>query len=73
MKSFNSSFEKIIRDINSDMKDTGNVLNMLDDDYNFNFNIRDLNKFRKYRKIVIIGMGGSILGSEAIYYLLKKR
>ena len=46
---------------------------MLHDNYKFNFLKKDLNKFKRFKKIVIIGMGGSILGSEAIYYLFKKK
>ena len=34
---------------------------------------KDIEKFKKYKKIVLIGMGGSILGSKAIYSFLKKK
>ena len=65
-------FEKIFREISFDIKSEDKTLNMLNDNYKFNFLKKDLKKFRKFKKIVIIGMGGSILGSEAIYYLFKK-
>ena len=65
-------FEKIFREISFDIKREDKTLNMLNDNYKFNFLKKDLKKFRKFKKIVIIGMGGSILGSEAIYYLFKK-
>ena len=39
----------------------------------YNYKIKNLNKFKKFNTVVIIGMGGSILGSEAIYFFLKKK
>ncbi len=66
-------FEKIFKEISLDIKNEHKVLNMLHDNYKFNFLKKDLNKFKRFKKIVIIGMGGSILGSEAIYYLFKKK
>ena len=33
--------------------------------------MNDLTRFKKYKDIVIIGMGGSILGTEAIYECFK--
>ena len=44
---------------------------MLNDEFKFNFKIKDLGKFKKYKKIAIIGMGGSILGTKAINNFLK--
>ena len=35
--------------------------------------IKKLHKFKKFKKIAIIGMGGSILGAEAIYSFFKKK
>ena len=42
-------------------------------DYNYSYKKNDLKKFKKYRNIRIIGMGGSILGIEAIYQFLKHK
>jgi len=39
--------------------------------YNFDFN--KFRKFKKFRTVIIIGMGGSILGSKAIYSFLKHK
>lgn len=47
--------------------------NVLSDDFKFNFNLKDIKKFKKFKTIVIIGMGGSILGTEAIYNCFKKK
>ena len=42
-------------------------------DYNYSYKKNDLKKFKKYRNIRIIGMGGSILGIEAIYQFLRHK
>ena len=49
------------------------TLNVLNKNFKFNFNKKDLKKFKDYKNIVIIGMGGSILGAEAIYNFLKDK
>ena len=40
---------------------------------NINIDLKNINKFQKFTTIIIIGMGGSILGAEAIYTFLKKK
>ncbi len=42
-------------------------------DYKFEFSTTTVKKFSKYNNIVIIGMGGSILGTKSIYSFLKKK
>ncbi len=37
------------------------------------FNLSQLRKYSNYKKIVIIGMGGSILGSEAIFNFFQEK
>ena len=66
-------FEKIFLEIKHDIKDTKKTLHILDDKLKFNFKTRDLKKFKNFKTIVLIGMGGSILGSEAIYNFFKKK
>ena len=39
----------------------------------YSFRYRDLIKFKKYKTIILIGMGGSIMGSKAIYSFLRKK
>ena len=36
-------------------------------DYKFDFSTATVKKFSKYKNIIIIGMGGSILGAKSIY------
>ena len=45
---------------------------MLNKKFHFNFKQKELGQFKKYKNIIIIGMGGSILGAETIYQFLKK-
>ena len=37
----------------------------------YSFSFRDIKKFKKFKTVIIIGMGGSILGTKAIYSFLK--
>ena len=59
--------------IQKDIKDKNKTLNVLDNKFKFNFKINDLKKFKKFKKIAIIGMGGSILGAEAIHNFLQHK
>ena len=73
IKKFLKNFYKIEKKILEDIDNPTKTLNVLNKNYKFNFKLRDLNKFKKFKKIAIIGMGGSILGSEAIYFFLKDK
>ncbi len=68
-KKFDKTFQDIIKDINNPKK----TLNILSNNFEFNFKFKDLERFRKYKEIAIIGMGGSILGAEAIDEFLKTK
>ena len=67
-KNFEKMFNKILENINK----PGDVLNIFSKDFKFNFKLRDLKRFKAFKQIAIIGMGGSILGAEAINHFLKK-
>jgi len=41
--------------------------------YEFDFSKNTIKKFSKYKNIIVIGMGGSILGTKCIYSFLKKK
>jgi len=41
--------------------------------YQYNYSKKIISKYKKFSNIRIIGMGGSILGTEAIYDFLKKK
>ncbi len=72
-KTFSRSYVEIIKKIKIDIEDDKQTLNILSANFQMNFNISDLKKFRKYKTIVCIGMGGSILGPESLYYFFKKK
>ena len=73
LKKFSNKFEKELKKINSNIKNPSHFFHLLNRDYNFNFDIKDLKKFKKFNTIAIIGMGGSILGAKAIYNFLRKK
>lgn len=70
--SFSKEFEKTITNIKKEINDNHSTLNVLNKKYEFNFKIKDLKTFRKFKVYAIIGMGGSILGSMAIHNFLEK-
>ena len=63
----NKKFDKIYTDLKREIKNKNKTLNVLDDKFKLNLKLKDLNKYKKFKTIVIIGMGGSILGANAIY------
>ena len=50
-----------------------NLLNSFSNNPKYNFSFKKIKKFRRFNTVVMIGMGGSILGSKAIYSFLKKK
>ncbi len=66
-----SNYNFINKEIVASIDDSEKTLNILNKNYKFNFDFNDLKKFKKFKKIAIVGMGGSILGIEAIYNFLK--
>ena len=59
-------FQKLINEYNNSQ-----LLKSLSTSYNYSFKKNRINKFKKGKFFRIIGMGGSILGSEAIYNFLR--
>ena len=49
------------------------VILSLSKNYNNSFNKKDIKKYRKLSNFRIIGMGGSTLGSQAIYDFLNHK
>tara|TARA_B100001057_G_scaffold492430_1_gene584807 strand:- start:2462 stop:3679 length:1218 start_codon:yes stop_codon:yes gene_type:complete len=66
-------FNKVYLEIQKDLSKSGKTLNVLSSEYNFNFKIKDLDKFKKFKIIAIIGMGGSSLGTRAIYNFFESK
>ena len=67
------SSQKIRKDLYLLLKDSNQILKSLSKSYKNSFNKKYLLKFKKYRNIRVIGMGGSILGTESIYSFLKHK
>ena len=72
-KKLSINFNKIVSGINQEILEFDTTLNILSENYNFNFKEKDIKKFRNYKNLVIIGMGGSVLGTEAIFNFLNKK
>lgn len=67
-------FNNFKKNIEKDLSLKKNTFSSFNKNFNLKTNTVELNKFKKrYRRIVVIGMGGSILGIEAIYCFLKKK
>ena len=49
------------------------VFSSFSKNYKLSFDYKKLSKYKKFKNVVIIGMGGSILGSQAIYSLMKDK
>ena len=58
---------KIINNIFILIDSKRDAFHTLSNKFDFNFKYAQLAKFNKYKSIIIIGMGGSVLGSKAIY------
>ena len=84
---FNSSFINPAK-LNKNIKKTKNIFNSFfndlknskipllesyEKDYEYDFSMEMIKKFSKYKNIIIIGMGGSILGTKSIYSFFKKK
>ena len=69
----NILLDKIFDEINQNTKKEKNVFYSLNRNFKLNFKTREFKKYKKSKLIVIIGMVGSILGSEAIYEFLKHK
>ena len=74
---YNRNIKKTKKIFNSFLADLKNykipLLESYEKDYKFDFSKSVIKKFSKYKNIIIIGMGGSILGTKSIYSFLKKR
>ena len=75
-KNFNIKIKSKInlkKKLNFLIKENNNVLKSLGKNYKNSFNKKKLNKYKKFSNFRVIGMGGSILGTQAIYDFLKDK
>jgi len=68
-KSANNQITKSFKSINSN-KD---ALNIFSENFELNLNKNELKRFKKFKNIAIIGMGGSSLGTKAIFSFLEDK
>ena len=68
-KNLNNILKKVFGTLDI-KKDT---LHVLSKNLDLDFNLSELKKFKKYESVILIGMGGSILGTQAIYSFLKEK
>ena len=65
--------KKINKDLFSLLKENNTILQSLGVNYKNSYNKKLILKFKKYSHIRVVGMGGSILGTEAINDFLKHK
>tara|TARA_Y100001970_G_C14210047_1_gene846345 strand:- start:502 stop:1662 length:1161 start_codon:yes stop_codon:yes gene_type:complete len=70
IKSNNSIVKKNLKKI---LNNKSQILNSLTLNYKYSFSKNIIKRYKKYLTIRVIGMGGSILGTEAIYSFLKDK
>ena len=77
LNQFNKNLKKTKKVFDSFLVDLKNnqipLLASYEKNYEFGFSTTMVNRFSKYKNIIVIGMGGSILGTKSIYSFLKKK
>ena len=66
-------FKNLIKKTKESINEKKNVFHSFSKDFKLNFNIKELSKYKKFKKIVIIGFGGSILGAQSINFFFEKK
>ena len=70
---YNRNFRSYFLKAKNEIESINKTLSVLNKKYKFNFKFDSLKKFKKFKTVAIVGMGGSILGAEAIECFLKKK
>ena len=77
LSKYNKNLKRTKKIFNSFIVDLKNnqipLLESYEKNYKFDFSKATVKKFSKYKNIVVIGMGGSILGTKSIYSFFKKK
>ena len=77
LSKYNKNLKKTKKIFNSFLLDLKNnqipLLESYEKNYAFDFSTTIVKKFSKYKNIIVIGMGGSILGTKSIYTFCKKK
>ncbi len=72
-KTFDKKYKLVFKNITKDLSSSNNIFTFFNKKINHNLKFKDITKFKKLETVVIIGMGGSSLGSEAVYEYLKHK
>ena len=76
-REYNKNLKRTKKVFNTFLLDLRNnripLLDSYEKNYEFNFSKTTIRKFSKYKNIIVIGMGGSILGTKSIYSFLEKK
>ena len=70
LRSSNSSISKFLKLL---LKEKNEVIESTKNSYKDSYSKKQLTSFKKYSEVILIGMGGSILGSRSIYSFLKDK
>ena len=65
--------KEIKKDINYLLNLNNELINSLKKNYKFSYKKKLIHKYKKFSNVRIFGMGGSILGTQAIYDFLKHK
>ena len=67
-------FSKIInKDLKLLLREDNPIIKSLSKSYKYSYTKKTISNLKKYLELRIIGMGGSILGTESIYFFLKHK
>ena len=74
-KSFNNKFnnKKIKKDLKNLLSEDNEILKSLTPVYKYKYNKNLIKRNKKEKVLKVIGMGGSILGTQAIHDFLKHK
>ena len=67
------NFKTLLKELNNILLNENEVINSLKRNYKYNYSKELIKKLKNYKTFQLVGMGGSILGSKAIYEFLKKK
>ena len=72
-KIIQKNVKKFYKDLIIKKNDKENLINSFTKSYNYSFNKKQIKKYKKFKIYQIYGMGGSSLGSKAIYDFIKPK
>ena len=67
------NIQKIKKDLKNLINENSAVINSLSSSYKYSYNKKFIKKYNSTNKVRIFGMGGSTLGTQAIYDFLKEK